>query len=370
MRILHSIVIDGWPAGSWYAVNMARQLQDMGHETLFVCRPNCRTQREAEDAGVPTFTKLNLKKKMPWKMVWNLSYIGHLLTTWKPDIICAHWGEDHSAWGMIKAMYGDKTPLVRVRSLDPKPPKAHPLGKWLHEQVTDLVITSNKYLRWCYLERFALRGEQVQVVYPGLDLPDQSPFLPSPDGYKAENPVVGLLARFSPVKGHRFFFPAARMVADRIDNVRFVLAGFASELTREDIQQMAAEDGIADRVDIISERTGGSTGIIRQFDVGVISSVFSESISRALMEYLGMGIPAVATYVGGIPDLMGEGDFGIVVSPEDPSAMAAAIINMLQDHARRHRCGHAAREFMRTQRTWPQAAGKFQDALLRLQRIG
>ncbi len=366
MRILHSIVIDGWPAGSWYAVNMAKRLRELGHTTLLMCRPGCRTQQEAAGAGLSTFTGINLKKKAPGQMVSNLSHIGQLLIDWQPDIICAHWGEDHSAWGMIKGLYGDKTPLVRIRSLDPKPPKAHPLGKWLHERVTNLVITSNQYLRHCYLERFSLRDDQVRVIYPGMDIPDIEPVTPAAGSYKAEHPVVGLLARFSPVKGHKYFFESARLVAKSIEDVQFVLAGFESELTRRDLESMAQEVGIADRVEILSERTGRSAAIINRFDVGVISSVFSESISRALMEYFAMGIPAVATDVGGIPDLLAEGDFGTLVPPRDPARTAEAVVELLQDHTRRVQSGQQAREFLRTQRTWAQAAETFQQTLLEI----
>ena len=87
MRILHSIVLDGWSAGSWYAVNMARQLNTLGHENLFVCRPDCRTQREAAQAGLQVHDTINLEQKNPLRIVANLSALGGLLIDWKPDVV-------------------------------------------------------------------------------------------------------------------------------------------------------------------------------------------------------------------------------------------------------------------------------------------
>ncbi len=373
MRILHSIVLDGWSAGSWYAVNIARQLGDLGHDNLFVCRPNCRTCDEAIAAGLSVDNRVNLEEKNPLRMIGNLSRLGQLLVDWKPDVICAHWGEDHAYWGLLKSLYRERIPLVRVRSLDPKPPKAHRLSRRLHEKMTALVIVSNAYLRKCYLDLFCLSEQQVCIVPPGLDF---APFKnmtnqgTSAQPFKAVFPTVGLLARFSPIKGHRYFFEAARLVKEKIPEVRFLLAGFESEYSAPDIRDMAQQAGVEDCTEIIGHRDGPSAPIVARFDVGVVSSVYSESVSRAMMENLAAGVPVVATDVGGVPDILNEGDFGNLVPPEDPGALADGIVQLLTDHDRRHQAGQSGREFIRTRRTWPRAVELFVDALSTLVKPG
>lgn len=366
MKILHSIVLDGWSAGSWYAVNMARHLNLLGHENLFVCRPACRTREEAARAGLNIHDRINLESKNPLRMVGNLSAIGDLLVNWKPDVVCAHWGEDHSYWGILKSLYRDPVPLVRVRSLDPKPPKAHPMSRWLHHGPTKLVIVTNTYLRRCYLELLDLPEGKIRIVPAGLDFTDFAGLSSStqgPSDYKANHPTVGLLARFSPVKGHEFFFQAARLVADKIPDVRFLLAGFESELKTEDLREMASWAGVDGQTEIIDRRTGSPAPIFARFDVGVVSSVYSESVSRSLMENLAAGVPVVATDVGGVPDLLAEGDFGILVPPKNAVQLADGIIELLQDHDRRRKMGFAGREFIFTRRTWEQAAENFAEAI-------
>lgn len=366
MRILHSIVLDGWSAGSWYAVNMARYLNRLGHDNLFVCRTDCRTQREAVQAGLTIHDRINLEAKNPLRMVINLSALGQLLIDWQPEVICAHWGEDHSYWGILTALYRSHVPLVRVRALDPKPPKAHRLSRWLHEKKTRMVITANTYLRDCYLELFDFTEDAVKVIPPGLDLSDFEDLQIDTRGishYKSDRPTVGLLARFSPVKGHHVFFAAARLLATKIPDVRFLLAGFESELKTVDLEHMARDAGVEEQTEIIGARTGPSAPIIARFDVGVVSSVYSESVSRALMENLAAGVPVVATDVGGVPDILQEGEFGILVPPDDPELMADGIVQLLRDHQLRHDYGRAGREFIRTKRTWDEAARKFARAL-------
>ena len=270
MRILHSIVLDGWSAGSWYAVNMARHLNKLGHDNLFVCRPSCRTHNEAVNAGLQVHDKINLESKNPLHMVGNLSRLGTLLVKWKPDVVCAHWGEDHSYWGLLKSLYRDSVPLIRVRSLDPKPPNAHPISRLLHENQTNLIVVSNSYLRRCYLELFALREERVKIVPPGLDFSEYEGLTSRTAGYKADHPTVGLLARFSPVKGHRNFFQAARTVAERIPEVRFLLAGFESELKTRDLRKMAEDAG----VDVDNMHTRGQ----------IIDAVFTHKVQPQLIK--------------------------------------------------------------------------------------
>jgi len=366
LRILHSIVLDGWSAGSWYAVNLARRLDLLGHENLFVCRPNCRTRDEAAAAGLRIDDRFNLESKNPVRMAQNLGGLAGLMREWKPDVICAHWGEDHASWGIVKLLHGGRAPLVRVRSLDPKPPRAHLFSRWLHHRQTRLVIVTNSYLRKCYKERLGLADETVHVVPPGLDFAPFADLAPMPahsSGFKAEHPTVGLVARFSPVKGHAVFFRAARLVADVIPQVRFVVAGFESELSAADIARMAKESGVIEQTEFITTRTGPSAPIIARFDVGVVSSVYSESVSRCLMEYLAAVVPAVATDVGGIPDLLAAGDFGILVPPRDADALARGVIELLRDRDRRLRLGEAGCEFIRTQRTWEKCAAQFACSL-------
>jgi len=245
-------------------------------------------------------------------------------------------------------------------------PKSHPLSRWLHHRPTDLVIVTNTHLRGCYLELLDLPEDMVRIVPAGLDFADFASLSPGAQGaleYKAEYPTVGLLARFSPVKGHDFFFQAARVVAEKIPNVRFLLAGFESELNTEDLREMARQAGVDGQTEIIDRRTGSPAPIIARFDVGVVSSVYSESVSRSLMENLAAGVPVVATDVGGVPDLLAEGDFGILIPPKDAAQLATGIIELLQDHDRRRQLGFAGREFIFAQRTWEQAVENFAAAL-------
>ena len=71
-------------------------------------------------------------------------------------------------------------------------------------------------------------------------------------------------------------------------------------------------------------------------------SSLSEGLGTSVIDAMACGRPVVATNVGGLPELVDPGKTGQLVSPHDPGALAAAILNILQDKALQVRYGHAA----------------------------
>jgi glycosyltransferase involved in cell wall biosynthesis len=85
---------------------------------------------------------------------------------------------------------------------------------------------------------------------------------------------------------------------------------------------------------------------VEALDVAVLSSHF-EGMPLAAMEFMAAGKPVVATAVGGLPDLIGDGVHGLLVPPGDPEALAEALASLLHDPDRRAAMGRAGRERQR-----------------------
>jgi glycosyltransferase involved in cell wall biosynthesis len=77
------------------------------------------------------------------------------------------------------------------------------------------------------------------------------------------------------------------------------------------------------------------------FDVFCLPSLF-EGMPVALLEAMALGVPAVATAVGGTPEVVADGVTGRLVPPKDPAALAAALLQLLTDEGRRQAMGSAA----------------------------
>jgi glycosyltransferase involved in cell wall biosynthesis len=106
-----------------------------------------------------------------------------------------------------------------------------------------------------------------------------------------------------------------------------------------------AEDlGISRRVMFLGARQDVPE-CLATFDLFAFPS-FNEGMGRAMVEAMATGLPTVATRVGGIPDVVADGETGVLVPPGDEAALAGALLGLLRDPRQRQTYGQAARRSM------------------------
>ncbi|HEV7571203.1 MAG TPA: glycosyltransferase [Thermoanaerobaculia bacterium] len=211
-------------------------------------------------------------------------------------------------------------------------------------------------------------ADRVQCIYYG---PPAKRFDPSTVdatafrrdlGIAHDVPLVGLVAHFYPpmrgpqappvtrgvdLKGHDHFLAAARIVARRFPEARFVLVGNGSnalgEAYRQSLIDECRADGFDSRVFFPGHRDDIAE-VLASLDVAVqcpLSETLGGTIEALLMER-----PAVATRVGGIPESVRHEETGLLVPPADPDALAAAIERLLANPEEARRLGAAGRKLM------------------------
>jgi glycosyltransferase involved in cell wall biosynthesis len=160
-----------------------------------------------------------------------------------------------------------------------------------------------------------------------------------PDG----RPVVSLVQRLSPPKTPLVFVSAlSRILTERPDAVAWIVGDGP---LRQAVQAAVAEAGVAARVRFLGVRKD-IAAVLSASDVLVHSSL-REGLPRVVLEALASGTPVVATAVGGVPDAVAEGVTGLLVPPEDPAALAGAILATLADRAGAARRAEAGRTAVR-----------------------
>jgi lipopolysaccharide/colanic/teichoic acid biosynthesis glycosyltransferase/glycosyltransferase involved in cell wall biosynthesis len=188
--------------------------------------------------------------------------------------------------------------------------------------------------------------EKISVIPLGFDL---QPFLDSGEyrgtfsrelGLPNDARLVGIVGRIFPIKNHRLFLEAAARVAAEEPSARFVVVGDGA--LRPEMEAHARRLGIADRVTFAGWRRD-LPRIYSDLDALVVSSR-NEGTPVSAIEAMAAGCPVVATRVGGLPDLIADGETGRLVPSEDAPALAAAIIRVLRDPAAAQQMARAARE--------------------------
>jgi glycosyltransferase involved in cell wall biosynthesis len=146
------------------------------------------------------------------------------------------------------------------------------------------------------------------------------------------------------IKGHEDLLAAARIVLDKRPDVRFLIVGdgFGEAGVRhfEDMRRLAAELGVADAV-IFAGRRSDLVDVLASFDVSVQASL-SENYGGTI-ESLLMERPMVATRAGGMPEVVIDGETGLLVPVRDPEALASAILRLVEDPELGRRLGEEGR---------------------------
>jgi glycosyltransferase involved in cell wall biosynthesis len=155
----------------------------------------------------------------------------------------------------------------------------------------------------------------------------------------------GMIARMNdPVKNHPAFLRAAARVSRELPEAEFLLVGDGP--LRPGLETLAQELGIAGKVIFAGERHD-IPAVLSSMDVSVLISS-SESLSNAILESMAAGVPVIATDVGGNPELVRDGDSGMLVPPGNEDRLVEAMLRLARDSGLRLHCSRAAREFARS----------------------
>ena len=223
------------------------------------------------------------------------------------------------------------------------------LMRRLTPQMDRLVAVSKAIV--AKIEAEGRTGAPVELVYNGVDLEKYSQTeacctLPEEYGFPEGTPLVGVVARLEPEKGHATLLEAWSIVLDRLPNARLLIVGEGSQ--RELLEAQA------ESLDLLGEQCSGDhcvgtrkarpgakvlfTGlrddvpnVTAALDVAVLPS-YREAQGLAILEAMALRRPVVATAVGGVPEMIVSGKTGLLVPPHDPVALGNAIALILTDH--------------------------------------
>jgi len=219
------------------------------------------------------------------------------------------------------------------------------------------VAVSRELRDYMISARFA--SEKVQVIHNGIE-PGR---LPSPEeraaarrqlGITDDRFVVMTVARLDPVKDLVGLLDAFARVKVHVPEARLVIVGDGPE--RQRIEQRAAKADLKGSI-IMTGYTANVRSLLPAADLYAGNSI-SEGISITILEAMAAGLPVVATAVGGTPEVLGP-DSGALVPARTPDRLAAAILGLAKDPARRAALGRVARRRLETAFTIDRMVGEY-----------
>ena len=207
------------------------------------------------------------------------------------------------------------------------------------------------------MDTFPYRGgaRRGVVLYDGIELETSAvPSTAAEDvraefGLPPESTVIGMVARLAPIKDYRTLIAAASRVIPRFPDARFLIVGDttgADTYRRHfaEVQDMLRAAGIASHFTFTGFRDD-VTRLVGAMDI-VTLVTHSEGLPLVLLEAMAQEKPVVATAVGGIPEIVSDGQPGLLHEHKDADGLADALLSLLGDPARRRQLGVAARAFV------------------------
>ena len=207
---------------------------------------------------------------------------------------------------------------------------------------TDAVMANSQEAKRVAVEVEGVNPDKVVVVYQGLDMTVFNVglgdvFASERLGIPCTSRIIGIVANLRPVKDIPLFLRAAQIVAQKFDDVVFLVAGHGGQY--QELYQLACELELKDRV-FFTCGEGKIMDYLSRMCIACLTS-FSEGFSNAVMEYMAAGLPVVATDVGGNRDAIVDDKTGYLVRERTPEAFAKPLIHLLRNEDLRRQMGMA-----------------------------
>ena len=301
--------------------------------------------------GVDTLD-LTPQSPNPWALIKGI----RMLRRWRPHIVQT-WMYHADLVGTVAGMLANRGLLIwNIRCVNMELThyrKSTRCVLWACRLLSHcpVAIVTNSYASMAHHRRMGYPAKHFRVIPNGFDL---ERFRPDPLLRRQireeleiheDTPVVGLVARFDPMKDHGSFFSAAKRVEAQEPETHFVLCG--EGVTRDNPACKVFLDKLENpgKVHLLGRRED-VIRIMAGFDILVLTSAYGESFPNVIGEAMACGVPCVVTDVGDSAKIVA--DTGTVVPPRDPRAMAKAILDLLRLPVdRRYELGACARERIR-----------------------
>jgi len=348
INILYVIWSLGLGGAEQVVISLAKGLDKAKFNPVICClNEKGKFADELEKTGIQVIA---LHKSGPL----DLSIIDKLVRVIKEnniDIVNTHlWGAN--LWGRIAAHKAKVKVIATEHNLDTWKNWLHiALDKWLSHW-TDKIIAVSESVKYFYTHKVGIDPSKIVVIYNGIDsakyncaAADKQEF-----NIKEGEAVIGIVGRLVPQKGHRYFLLAMKEIlkkyGDSPQRGQYPIKGIiiGSGPMENELKRYSQELGLEKDVIFAGLRTD-IPRLLKMLDLLVMPST-REGLPMIALEAMAAGVPVIASKVGGTPEVVIDGETGILILPEDPDSLARAIVKCLASSAIRDKIVEGAKKII------------------------
>jgi glycosyltransferase involved in cell wall biosynthesis len=239
-----------------------------------------------------------------------------------------------------------KIPVVFYLGDIPHPNKLNKSLGWLAQRLSStFIVNSGAVMQG--LVQIGVSSDSIHVIYNGKDVNsfyDAKPY-PFKSKFKMEETdiLVGFIGQFSKNKGLMDFVKAAEIIVQSRPSCRFVLLGKSKDDYINEVNEVIQAENLTPYI-FFEEWTKDIETVYAALDIVVVPSRHEEAASNVCIEAMASGVPIVATNVGGMPELVADGQTGFLVDKERPDQLAEKILQLVDNPQLRQSMGKSGLE--------------------------
>ncbi len=326
LQILPELEVGGVERGT---IDLAKYLVQKGHKSVVISGGGKLVGR-LEGTGVKHY-QLPVGKKSPLTVILMIREVKKIIL--KEDIDIVH------ARSRIPAIIGFAAAKLTNCIFITKAHGYYNTGFFSRPMSWGrFVIVASRDMAKHMMDDLGTPYDRIKLIPRGVDL-NEFKFLKEDESGgnspKKKDFIIGVVSRLTPLKGHADLFKAVALVFRKIPTIKLLVIGEAPHSKpkyREELEALTRQLGISSIVEFMGQRSD-IPEILSKLDVLVLPTRTPEAFGRVIIEAQAVGVPVVATKVGGITDIIRDGENGLLAFPEDPHSIEEAIMKIFKDRS-------------------------------------
>ena len=329
LHILHTEAAAGWGGQEIRVLQETRLLLERGHRVSLVCQADSPLEERARSISSSRFHLIPISMKSALSL-WVFLTLYRYVSKNNLDVIHTHSSVDSWLGGVVGKLLG--VPVIRTRHVS-LPVKDFFPNHLLYSYIPQRILTSGNMISDIVKQVRCVDSNKVVSIPAGVDL---RKFDSEISGEKIREELkvdsnqilIGKIGVVRGWKGHNYFLEAIPLILKKIPSARFVIVGDGPGF--KEIKSKVKLAGIDNKVDLLGHREDVPE-IMAALDVQVLASFAGEGTPQVIPQAFAMKTPVVATKIASIPDLLGQGERGILIEPENALSLAEGVLKLIRN---------------------------------------
>ena len=329
-----------WRGGQRQSFFLAKELKGRGLPFVFVVQPESPLHQKALEAELPVLA-LKIRSEFDLRAILRLAWAMK-----RRKCLLAHFHDAHAvAVGSAAASLAKVHYRVITRRVD-FPLKRNYFSRRKYKKNVDAIIAISDRVKRVMIGG-GVNRKLIEVIPSGIDFSafdevSSRDYLRREFSFAPDDYLVGIVAALADHKGHKYLIQAMKILKEHSARIKLVIVGHGP--LQMDLDRQAKESGVEDIVFFLGFRQDVPQ-ILASLDLFVLSS-YLEGLGSSILDAMASRLAVVATQTGGIPEIVVDGETGLLVPPRDPEALAQAILRLYNDRELAARFGQRGYELV------------------------